>query len=147
MLRKRGKGKRTEYLVKWKNFDAPGDDTWEPANSLDSKIIEDFEKELEQVKANETKLETVGKEKVNNHSSPSEETIVEIVEEKKNKKVVKPTKKNPLVKPKEEDVYNIEALVEKKGSKYLVKWENYPSEQNTWEPKSSIPEYILSVGI
>merc|ERR1711936_1425178 len=43
----------------------------------------------------------------------------------------------------EEDIYNIESLVEKKGSKYLVKWENYPSEQNTWEPRSSIPKFIL----
>jgi len=220
LLRKRGKGKRTEYLVKWKNYDAPGDDTWEPANSLDLKMIEDFEKELEQVKANETKLETVEKDKGNNHHSTSEETVAERVEEKKTvvkptkknqpvkpkeddvnnapgddsldlkitddfeneleqvkanetkletiekdevnnhsspreeiiagvveekkKKVVKPIKKNLPIKPKEEDVYNIEALVEKKGSKYLVKWENYPSEQNTWEPKSFIPEYILS---
>jgi len=39
--------------------------------------------------------------------------------------------------------YTIESLVEKKGSKYLVKWENYPSEQNTWEPRSSIPKFIL----
>ena len=45
----------------------------------------------------------------------------------------------------EEDIYNIEALVEKKGSKYLVKWENYPSSQNTWEPKSSIPPFIIKV--
>ena len=43
------------------------------------------------------------------------------------------------------DVYNIEALVEKKRSKYLVKWENYPADQNTWEPKSSIPGFILKV--
>ena len=44
-----------------------------------------------------------------------------------------------------EDVYNIESLVKKKGSKYLVKWENYPSDQNTWEPKTSIPNFILKV--
>ena len=29
------------------------------------------------------------------------------------------------------DVYTIESLVEKKGSNYLVKWENYPENQNT----------------
>eukprot|EP00091_Calanus_sinicus_P017270 TRINITY_DN37278_c0_g1_i1.p1 TRINITY_DN37278_c0_g1~~TRINITY_DN37278_c0_g1_i1.p1 ORF type:complete len:103 (+),score=40.15 TRINITY_DN37278_c0_g1_i1:441-749(+) len=33
--------------------------------------------------------------------------------------------------------------MEKKGSKYLVKWENWPADQNTWEPKSSIPAYIV----
>ena len=33
--------------------------------------------------------------------------------------------------------------MEKKGSKYLVKWENYPEEQNTWEPRSAIPKEII----
>ena len=45
----------------------------------------------------------------------------------------------------EDDVYNIEALIEKKESNYLVKWENYPEDQNTWEPKSSIPHFIIKV--
>ena len=44
-----------------------------------------------------------------------------------------------------EEVYNIETLVKKKGSKYLVKWENYPPDQNTWEPRASIPQFILQV--
>jgi len=43
----------------------------------------------------------------------------------------------------EEDIYTIEALVDKKGSKYLVKWENFPHDQNTWEPKSAIPPFII----
>ena len=47
---------------------------------------------------------------------------------------------------KQEDVFNIEALIEKKGSKYLVKWENYTDDQNTWEPRSSIPPFIVKVG-
>ena len=62
----------------------------------------------------------------------------------KDNKKIKPTKKNnpaPIL----DDVYNVEALVEKKGSKYLVKWENYPSDQNTWEPKSSISDFIVKV--
>jgi len=50
-------------------------------------------------------------------------------------------KKKPATK--QNDVYNIETLIEKKGSKYLVKWENYPEDQNTWEPRSSIPAFIL----
>ena len=44
-----------------------------------------------------------------------------------------------------DDVYNIEALMEKKGSNYFVKWENYPEDQNTWEHKASIPTFILQV--
>merc|ERR1712218_139799 len=53
------------------------------------------------------------------------------------------TKSMKNTKKVEEDVYNIESLVKKQGSKYLVKWENFPSDQNTWEPKSSIPKFIL----
>ena len=45
----------------------------------------------------------------------------------------------------EEDIYNIEALVAKKGKKYFVKWENFPHEQNTWEPRSAIPPFIVKV--
>jgi hypothetical protein len=45
----------------------------------------------------------------------------------------------------DEPVYNIEALVEKKGSPYLVKQENYPDDQNTWEHYCSIPESIVEV--
>ena len=42
-------------------------------------------------------------------------------------------------------VYTIESLVEKKGTNYLVKWENFPESQNTWEPSSAIPSSILKV--
>ena len=47
----------------------------------------------------------------------------------------------------EEDIYTIESLVAKKGSKYLVKWENFPHDQNTWEPRSAIPPFIVKVGM
>merc|ERR1712106_960356 len=62
--------------------------------------------------------------------------------ETKKPEVLKKEKKTKQ-KPIPEDVYNIEALVEKKGSKFLVKWENWPSDTNTWEPKASIPAFIL----
>ena len=52
-------------------------------------------------------------------------------------------KKNPVsdAKPKAK-TYIIESLVERKGEKYLVKWESYPPEQNTWEPRANIPKFI-----
>merc|ERR1711935_1145032 len=62
---------------------------------------------------------------------------------KKRKKKRSKTNKKSKPAPIEEDVYNVEALIEKKGSKYLVKWENFAEDQNTWEPKSSIPDFIL----
>ena len=52
-------------------------------------------------------------------------------------------KKNPVsdAKPKAK-TYIIESLVERKGEKYLVKWESYPPEQSTWEPRANIPKFI-----
>merc|ERR1711892_1336055 len=128
ILKKRGKGKKTEYLVKWKNYDGPGDDTWEPADSLDAvEIIEQFESDMKEQEENELK---------------AKKELNELKAKKEKKKEVKPTKKCKPA-PIEEDVYNVEALIEKKGSKYLVKWENFAEDQNTWEPKSSIPDFIL----
>ena len=52
---------------------------------------------------------------------------------------------------KKEEVYEVEKLVDTRGKgknrMYLVKWENYPGEQNTWEPAShveGIPEVLNS---
>jgi len=42
-----------------------------------------------------------------------------------------------------EDVYIIESLLEKKGLKFLVKWENYSNDWNSWEPKSGLPTFIV----
>ena len=38
-----------EYLVKWKNYDDPDDNTWEPADNLKEakNVIDKFEKDLE----------------------------------------------------------------------------------------------------
>merc|ERR1712193_164427 len=58
-----------------------------------------------------------------------------------------PTKKTVVKEKKssarKKDVYNVETLLEKKGNKYLVKWEGYSDKDNTWEPASSIPKHIL----
>jgi len=62
--------------------------------------------------------------KINYKSSPLETSI----EKNKNSK---------------DDVYIIESLREKKGNNFLVKWENYPEEENTWEPRKSIPAFIM----
>ena len=76
---------------------------------------------------------------------------VEKKQEKKTKApekfIEKPERKNSTDKKssKAEVLYIIESLKERKGSKYLVKWENFPDSENTWEPKSSIPDYIVQV--
>ena len=168
ILKKKGKGKKIEYLVKWKNYDGPGDDTWEPANTLEApEMIEMFESDLkaneEREKENELKAKKEKdlrekelkdkelklkeeKSELANAITPNSDEIEPINKPVKEKiqKEVKPTKKTKPA-PVEEDVYNVEALMEKKGSKYLVKWENWPADQNTWEPKSSIPAFIVEV--
>lgn len=47
------------------------------------------------------------------------------------------------VKKEEDNNYIIESLVDEKKGKYLVKWESYPSSSNTWEPRSSLPSFIV----
>ena len=44
-----------------------------------------------------------------------------------------------------DEVYNIESLLKKEGSMYLVKWENYSHRWNSWEPKAAIPAFIVKV--
>eukprot|EP00092_Neocalanus_flemingeri_P029705 GFUD01032252.1.p1 GENE.GFUD01032252.1~~GFUD01032252.1.p1 ORF type:complete len:727 (+),score=284.09 GFUD01032252.1:67-2247(+) len=169
ILEKKVKGKKVQYLVKWKNYDGPNDDTWEPADTLVEAfdLIENFENKLAVTEEKETiKLNTANETNELKAEEASElkkehETIVEEVETEDKQKKEYPKKKKDEIKklifkskevkptkkikpaPAQEDVYNVEALVEKKGSKYLVKWENYPADQNTWEPKSSIPDFIV----
>ena len=59
-------------------------------------------------------------------------------------------KKSPKKEEEEEEgdddddnLYIIEALIDERDGEYLVKWLNYPSDENTWEPKSAIPRFIL----
>ena len=117
-------------------------------NGIDQKrkdIIEERSSEELNKQINETKIS----EKTNRLAAENKikKELKEIKALKTNlEKVLE--KQNPTMKEEieaEEDTYNIEALVERKGSKYLVKWENFPEDQNTWEPKSSIPAFIRKV--
>ena len=53
-------------------------------------------------------------------------------------------KKNKPVAPQEE-MFIIESLLEQKGSTFLVKWENYNEDWNSWEPRAGIPLFIVEV--
>ena len=131
-----GKKGKTEYLIKWKNYENNDDNnTWEPVkNIIDGykNLIDIFEEKV----VKEKKAELV-----------EEEGSVK-TENQKKKKEPKPSKKTKKpAAPVQEEVYIIESLIKKNGSKFLVKWENYPEDQSTWEPKASIPEFILKVGL
>jgi transposase InsO family protein len=40
--------------------------------------------------------------------------------------------------PQENQEWEVEEILEKKGQKYLVKWKGYPDEDNTWEPRTHL---------
>ena len=66
--------------------------------------------------------------------------------EKAKIKNLKSDMKFSVKKRSQSDVYIIEYLKEKKGSKYLVKWENRHESENSWELKNKIPSSVLEVG-
>ena len=41
--------------------------------------------------------------------------------------------------------FTIQSLKNRKDDSYLVKWDGFSDEENTWEPRALIPEYILKV--
>ena len=67
ILDKRESGKKVEYLVRWKGFDDPSEDTWEPADSLESafKLIIKFE-------TGKRKVDSPNKDKSGNHDTQND---------------------------------------------------------------------------
>jgi len=65
VLDKRVKKGQVEYLVKWKNYDDPDDNTWEPADNLKEAkpTIDKFEKDLESKNTAAAKTTTSNKRK------------------------------------------------------------------------------------
>jgi hypothetical protein len=175
ILDERIKKGKFEYLVKWKGLENAKSNTWEPVQNIGQyqHLIDAFEKKLMESKRAQDTTEKVDKPESRRRVSLDKPTTKKVEEAnssngiktvEKTKKVeeatssngtkhVEKTKQKEVTKPKKvkdkkeevEDVYVIESLLKKNGSKYLVKWENYSKEHNTWEPKSSIPANIVQV--
>ena len=155
ILEKRIRGKKTEYLVKWKHFDDPSEDTWESGSNLGENIVKEFEKKKDIKEKLKIRLSlssngsTPVRESSRTPKAKSQEPR-ELKSDKKKKEEGPPRNiDTPKSKPKSEKSsgpkeYLIESLLKKEGNKYLVKWEGYPSSQNTWEPKSSIAKFIIN---
>jgi hypothetical protein len=42
--------------------------------------------------------------------------------------------------PQKENRFEVERILERKGQRYLVKWKEYPTTENTWEPISNLDD-------
>ena len=164
ILDERIKKGKFEYLVKWKGYDNAKDNTWEPVQNIGQyqNLIDAFEKNLMESRMEEDitnkveklerkKRESQGKtapitpEKLHNGTLTNESKSHSRKQEdymsaSKNKE----EKANQREEPPEK-IYIIESLLKKNGSKFLVKWENYPKDYNSWEPRSCIPPNIVQV--
>jgi len=156
ILDERIKKGKFEYLVKWKGHNNAKENTWEPVQNIGQyqHLIDAFEKQLMMNKVNQ---ENTARRESRKRSSVDISSIDLVVHSKESKerndfKIKTPEKKKIKEKNKvkklkkelkEEEVYIIESLMKKNGSRYLVKWENYSEEHNTWEPRSSIPAHII----
>jgi hypothetical protein len=57
----------------------------------------------------------------------------------KSDRITRSAKSKPKTKTKKgEDEYEVEKVIERKGSKVLVKWKGYPNSDNTYEPITNL---------
>ena len=136
ILDKKMKGKKVEYLVQWKNFDDPIlNPSWEDSTNLSVELIGEFEHSIEKKKE---------KIAATNGSGTSQKRRESLTQKTPNRRDSLPkAEPRSASKSKATNVFIIESLLKKEANKYLVKWENYPASQNTWEPKSAIPKFVL----
>ena len=97
------KGKKIEYLIKWKNYDDPEDNTWEPADDLEvaDELIQIFENSMVQNKKLNENQENLQNDIDNKTQTTNSET-------KKAKNSSKKKKPNP--KPDDTEKVNIQTM-------------------------------------
>ena len=123
-------------VVKYKSHETNGKDTKRTNEPKKAKMCDD---DIEST-IKKSKRERKETQKIKDYKS----TLVEIKKTEKQTESKLPIKPNKL-NTKTEEVYIVEALLEKKGSKFLVKWENYSEDWNSWEPRSGLPFFIIKV--
>jgi len=133
-----------EYLVKWKGWENIQDRTWEPEESLSGskKLVMDFEKEI----GNKSKPEKSSKPSKRKSDfymeNPKKQSLNKSAKTSKQKREETSKKDKKLVEEMEETEYEVEKIVDHQELdgeiQYLVKWKNWSSDDNTWEPKENL---------
>merc|ERR1711874_600142 len=64
ILDERKVGKKKEYFVKWKGWNRPEDNTWEPMDSLEGskKLLKDYEKRMEEIEKKKKSMAAMGED-------------------------------------------------------------------------------------
>lgn len=119
------KGKK-EFRIRWKGWSAK-DDTWEKLSALDCpEKIKEFEKSRKTTK--NTKQKSAGKKGAPKKKGGKKAKVVSDDDEDDDED--------------ESEDYEVEKIVDSKLERgetfYLVKWKGWSSNDNTWEPESSL---------
>jgi len=168
ILDERIKKGKFEYLVKWRGYERATDNTWEPVQNLGQyqHLIDAFERNLMESKREKDITEKVVELETRKRESQGKQNVAEFekdmkplqkmnskegknrlndskskgLKENRDKQKVEQEKKQTM---ENDEIFIIESLLKKNGSKYLVKWENYSEEYNSWEPRESLPPNVL----
>merc|ERR1711892_448997 len=140
-----------KYLVRWENY-PESEDTWELRSAVPAELIRKYEdsgeilnKSIERqsstAKSNAVnlKISKKAKEAKCEKSSPKKKE-----DPKKQKKQGIPLEKvNDYLDNNKTRRKRKESIIDKEEHRYLVRWENFPEDKDTWELRSSIPEEII----
>ena len=91
---------------------------------------------------NTRKLGDKSKKKKNLFKNKSDSLLDYNTEDRDKKEM---SKKTPEQNKSNMKRFEINSIKRRKGDRFLIKWEGHSDEENTWEHRSTIPQYVLKV--